>query len=70
MPHELFLTTRQKTKTRNAFAKNMSIDKKLSKSQISKMIQPGRFHDFWLTETGKKVVTDLTTLLLKIFFLD
>ena len=66
----LFLTTRQKTKTRNAFAKNMSIDKKLSKSQISKMIQPGGFHDFWLTKIGKKVITDLTIPLLKIFFLD
>ena len=37
LPHEL-LTTRQKTKLRNAF-NNMSPDLKLSKAQISKIIQ-------------------------------
>ena len=37
--HELFLTTRQTTKLRNAFANNMSIDIKLSKAQIPKTIQ-------------------------------
>ena len=36
--HELFLTTKQTTKTRNAFANNMSRDIKLSKAQISKII--------------------------------
>ena len=36
LPHELFLTTRQKTKIRNAFANNMSTDMKLSKAQLSK----------------------------------
>ena len=36
--HELLLTTRQKTKLRNAFNKNMSTDLKLSKAQISKII--------------------------------
>ena len=41
--HELFLTTRQTTKIRNAFANNMSTDIKVSKAQISKMIQPGGF---------------------------
>ena len=39
MPHELLLTTRQTTKIRNAFAKNMPTDIKLSKAQISKMTQ-------------------------------
>ena len=43
LPHELLLTTRQKTKVRNAFNKNMSTDLKLSKLQISKIIQSGRF---------------------------
>ena len=42
-PHELLLTTRQKTKLRNAFNNNMSTDLKLSKAQISKIIQSGRF---------------------------
>ena len=39
LPHELLLTTRQKTKLRNAFNNNMSDDLKLSKTQISKIIQ-------------------------------
>ena len=43
LPHELLLTTRQKTKLRNAFNNNMSIDLKLSKAQISKTIQSGGF---------------------------
>ena len=42
LPHELLLTTRQKTKLRNAF-NNMSTDLKLSKVQISKIIQSGEF---------------------------
>ena len=43
LPHELLLTTRQKTKLRNGFNDNMSIDLKLSKAQISKIIQSGGF---------------------------
>ena len=43
LPHELLLTTRQKTKLRNAFNNNMSTDLMLSKAQISKIIQPWRF---------------------------
>ena len=43
LPHELLLTTRQKTKLRNAFNNNMAADIKLSKAQISKLIQSGRF---------------------------
>ena len=42
LPHELLLT-RQKTKLRNAFNSNMSTDVKLSKAQISKIIQSGGF---------------------------
>ena len=41
--HELLLTARQKANLRNAFENNMSTDIKLSKAQISKMIQPGGF---------------------------
>ena len=37
LPHELLLTTRQKTKLRNAFNNNMSTDLKLSRAQISKI---------------------------------
>ena len=39
--HELLLATRQKTKLRNAFNNNTSTDLKLSKAQISKIIQFG-----------------------------
>ena len=41
--HELLLTTRQKTRLRNIFNNNMSTDLKLSKTQISKIIQSGGF---------------------------
>ena len=43
LPHELLLTTRQKTKLRNAFDNNMSTDIKLSKAQLSKIILSGGF---------------------------
>ena len=43
LPHELLLTTRQTTKLRNAIENNMSTDIKLSKAQISKIIQSGTF---------------------------
>ena len=43
LPHELLLTARPKTKLRNAFSKNMSTDLKLSKTQISKILQSGGF---------------------------
>ena len=39
LPHGLFITTRQTTKLRNAFANNMSTDIKFSKAQISEIIQ-------------------------------
>ena len=43
LPHELLLTTRQKTKLRNVFNNNKSTDIKLSKAQISKIIHSGGF---------------------------
>ena len=39
----MLLTTTQKTKLRNAFNNNISTDIKVSKAQISKIIQSGRF---------------------------
>ena len=42
-PHELLLTTRQKTKLKNALDNNISTYLKLSKDQISKVIQSGGF---------------------------
>ena len=43
LAHKLLLTTRQKTKLRNTFNNNMSIEIKFSKAQISKIIQSGGF---------------------------
>ena len=43
LPHELLSTTRQKTKLRIVFNNNMSTNLKLSRAQISKINQSGRF---------------------------
>ena len=43
LPHDLLLTTRHTTKLRSAIDSNMSTDIKLTKAQISKIIQSGGF---------------------------
>ena len=43
LPHELLLTTRQKTKLRNAFNNNISTYLTVSKAHISNVIQSGGF---------------------------
>ena len=43
LPHELFLTTRQSTKLRNAINNNMSTDIKFSKAQLKTFIKSGGF---------------------------
>ena len=43
LPHGMLLTARQTIKVRNAIENNMSTDIKLSKSQISKIIQSRGF---------------------------
>ena len=68
LPHELLLTTRQKTKLRNAFNNNMSTDLKLSKTQISKIIQSGRFLGRLLgplLKTGLPLIKNVTKPLAK-----
>ena len=45
LPHELFLTQRQTTKLRNAIENSLQTDIKLSKAQISKIVQSGGFLD-------------------------
>ena len=50
LPHDLLLTIRQKTKLRSVFENNMSTDIKLSKSQISKIIQSGGFLGSFLSK--------------------
>ena len=52
--HELFLTIRQATKVRNAFANNMSTNIKLRKTKISKKIQSGGSFASWFANLGKK----------------
>ena len=42
-PHKLLLNSRQVANLRKAFANYTSTDIKLSKAQLSKMIQPGGF---------------------------
>ena len=59
LPHELFLTIRQTTKITNAFANNMSTDIKLSKTQISKIIQSGGSFGSWLGNLRKKAPTNI-----------
>ena len=45
-PHELLLTNRQVANIHKAFANHSSIDIKLSKTQLSKMIQSGFLGNF------------------------
>ena len=59
MPHELYLTTRQTTKTRNALANNILTDIQLSKVQISKIIQSSGSFGSWLGNLGKKALTNI-----------
>ena len=42
-PHKLLLSNRQVTSLRKSFANKLSIDIKLSKTQVSKMVQSGGF---------------------------
>ena len=63
MPHELFLTTRQTNKIRNAFANNTSTDIKLSKAQISKIIQSGESFGSWLCNSRNEALTNIAITL-------
>ena len=59
LPHELFVITRQITKIRNVFANNLSTDMKLSKTQISKIIQSGGSFDSLLGNLGKNALANI-----------
>ena len=61
MSHKLLLTAKQKTKIRNTFANNMSTEIKLSKAQISKIIQYGGSFGSWLGNLGKKTLANIET---------
>ena len=66
LQHELLPTERQKTKLRNAFNNNMSTDIKLSKAQITKIIQSGGFLGSLLSKLAGPLMKVLS-LWLKIF---
>ena len=79
LPHELFLTARQNTEIRNTFNKNMSTDTRLSKTQLSKIIQLGGFLGELLVKfsgplmkvavpLAKNVLAPLATVLFKACF--
>ena len=65
LPHIFFLTTRKTTKVRNAVANNMSTDIKLSKAQISKIIQSGGSFGSWLANLRKKALTNVAILVVR-----
>ena len=67
LPHELLLTTRQKTKLRNAFDNNTSNDIKLSKAQIFKIIQSGAFLGSLLSKLAGSLMKVAVPLAKKIF---
>ena len=73
MSHELFLTTRQKSKIRNAFDNNLLTDIKLGKVQLSKIIQSGGFLGKTLgnmmSDLGRNTLLDLAVSLAKMFYL-
>ena len=67
-PHELLLTNRQVANLRKAFANYLSTDIKLSKTQLSKMIQSGGFLGRLLgplLKTGLPLIKNVIKLLVK-----
>ena len=67
LPHELLLTTRQKTKLRNAVNDNMSADIKLSKAQITRIIKSGGFLGSLLSKLAGPSIKVAVPLEKKIF---
>ena len=67
-PHKLLLTNRQVSNLRKAFANHLSADIKLSKTQLSKMIQSGGFLGRLLgplLKTGLPLMKNVIKLLAK-----
>ena len=56
MPHELFLKTRQTTKIRKVFVNRYKLRYQI---QISKIIQSEGSFGSWLSNLGKKALTDI-----------
>ena len=71
-PHKLLLTNRQVANLRKAFANYLSTDIKLSKTQLSKMIQSGGFLGTLLgplLKTGLPLITNVIKPLAKSVFI-
>ena len=68
LPHKWLLTTRQKTKLRNVYNNNKSTDIKLSKSQMSKIIQSGGFLGSLLSRLAGPLMKVAVPLAKKILF--
>ena len=67
-PHKLLLTNRQVGNLHRAFANHSSVDIKLSKTQLSKMIQSGGFLGRLLgplLKTGLPLISNVIELLAK-----
>ena len=67
-PHKLILTNRQVLNLRKAFANNSSANIKLSKTQLSKMIQSGGFLGRLLgplIKSGLSLISNVIKLLAK-----
>ena len=56
LPNKLLLTAREATRLRNAIANNISTDIKLSKTQISKLIQSGEFSGSLLSKLAGPLI--------------
>ena len=62
LPHELLLTTIQKKKLENVFNNNMSTDLKLSKAEISKIVQSGGFSGSLLSKLASPLMNVAVSL--------
>ena len=56
LPHEFLLTARKTTKLINAIENNMSTDIKLTKTQLSKLIQSERFLGSLLSKVADPLI--------------
>ena len=68
MNHELFLTTRQKSRIRNAFANYMSTELKISKVQLPKTVQSGGFFGNVIDNLSRKALSNFALPLTKDVF--
>ena len=66
LPNQLLLRTRQKIKLRNTFENNMPADIRLSKTQISKIIESGSFLGALLSKISSPLMEIVAQLITNI----